>query len=257
MPEFAEGSITRSGPAGRFTEAEAGWAAQLAEARRRMLVMTVYLRRAVAAALCILGRPPARYLHIVLGPGARPRPVPLPAPAQVLEVDVPCDLVALCDLPVETEALGRAHLALGRAALDKLRDVEGFPVGAFAEGLDAFERADFALWLRAGEKTITGTRLMGRVAVRVTPAGTERWLVLSHRGTVLVETVLGRRDEPDFDTSTFFSGFALAGTVLSVGDDRFAMPVAGRPPLWPPETVDLRDHPEVLALAREKGWIAP
>ena len=182
---------------------------------------------------------------------------PLPAPAQVLEVNVPCDLVALCDLPVETEALGRAHLALGRAALDKLRDVEGFPVGAFAEGLDAFERADFALWLRAGEKTITGTRLMGRVAVRVTPAGTERWLVLSHRGTVLVETVLGRRDEPDFDTSTFFSGFALAGTVLSVGDDRFAMPVAGRPPLRPLETVDLRDHPDVLALAREKGWIAP
>ena len=226
----------------------------------RMNVLGAHIVTALCKEKAVVGVPPLKSIGVVLCDVPRPDPYRPEDSRGWAEFDVPAPggRLGFLDTPVEREALGRVHLEAAEAALSALRTLDGFPVAVFEQACRRFEKDAFRIWLNAGSKTVPGTRLKGTVAVEVDPAQTTRWLRLSHRGKDLATIALGRRDIPDFTASRFFNGVTLDGTVVTVGGNPYHSFLPDRvPPIWPPETVDLRDHPDVLALAREKGWIAP
>lgn len=245
-------------PVGRPPRTEHGEALRrkYVAADRRMQVIRMHMMTALRRERAVVGTPPASILNLVLTSSPGAEAVRIPPPATVLRVEVAFDRDALLDAPVDRDTLGRLHLSFFRDAAEPLGRVAGFPLEAWTRACDAYRAQDHGMSFVAGSRLVPGTRLKGTVRVQVDAAQTRRWLDLSHRGTHLARAPLGTRDEPDL-AAGFFDGFMLDGTEIAVKGNRHDGILPGGRRAWPLERVDLRDDPDVLALAREKGWLAP
>lgn len=256
--ELGPVDLPRSSPNGPFTDEGRALASQLTTEIRRFAVLSTYIERELRKTKATVGLPPASVVVVSLESDAEPQAVRSDPPAETIELNFPYDPFDLLSVPKDRETLGGFHLGIARQTASYLRRIDGFPEGAWMEGCASYEENGFAIWLKAGERTVPGTRLKGQVAVEVAPDRTARWLILSHRGTTLARIELHSRPEgPDFATSKFFRGFELEGSILKLGTDPFAVEVPGRAPVWPAEQVDLRDYPVVFDLVVQKGWVSP
>lgn len=255
--EIGNVALPRTSPDGPFTEEGQALANKLTTAVRRFAVLSTFLERELRIAKASVGVPPASMVWISLEADAVPNPIRSARPAETIELSLPYDPIELLNVPTDREALALFQLEIARQAATHLCEMDGFPIKAWEQGCARFERNGFAFWMKAGERLVPGTRIKGQVAVEVAPDTTTRWLTLSHRGQTLAQIELhSRQDAPDFVTSKFFRGFELEEATLKLGADPFAVEVSGRTPVWPAEQIDLREYPDVLALAVEKEWIS-
>lgn len=249
--------LPRTSPAGPFTDEARPLVDQIVTAIRRFSVLSAFIEIELRKVKASVGEPPASMAWIAIESGAKPNPVRATPPMEAIEVTLPYSPLDLPNIPTDREALARFQLKIAREAARYFSTLDGFPSEAWEKGCAKFEQNGFSIWMKAGERLIPGTRLKGQVAVEVAPDTTTRWLILSHRGDTLARVALHKRsDGPDFATSKFFRGFMLEGSILTLGTDPFAIEVPGRPPVWPAEQIDLKDHSDVFALAVEKGWVA-
>lgn len=228
---------------------------QLAVAMGRFVVWQAFCDEELRNARAQVGKGQTELVRIFLT--NKPKPDLYFDPPDFPYVDVGYDPLKLLSLPLEKEVWGELTMELVESALQKLVTLPGFPTYALKNASKRFREKGFAYSFLAGEETIQNTKAKGSIYSVVTPAGTERHIVVSYRGKELLRAKTSSVDTVDFSKN--FSGFELVGTKLKlIGTHFHPDPAVIGMPDWPDSNkgeIDIENYRRALALFSEKGWV--
>lgn len=192
---------------------------------------------------------------------ANPAPKAVYQPPSFIFVDLPYDPMDLEHLVVDRVGIGQMALDFVEQALSKIAAApelrKFFPFDVIREACETFEQRGYIYPFKVAEKMIPGTTVKGRIDLELSGEGTKRIFSASHRGKPLMQKEIYSLPTPELAVTGQFHGYSLYDDKIIIEENPlFVLPSGlSRPLTSGGGEIAIHDHPALLALFEEKGWL--